>query len=106
MTLTLLESVIRKADNMVNRGKKRKKQPRPIVPREYGGKWITWNQDGSKILSSGETLKEARDAAIAAGEEDPVLEWVPPGLMIGLLGCPFQDKSIPESYFVPSLSFE
>jgi hypothetical protein len=66
-------------------GKKRiaRRKPRPIVPKQYGGKWITWNQKEDKILSSGLTLEEARNAAIAAGEDDPVLEWVPPGLLVG-----------------------
>ena len=59
------------------------KKPWPIVPKEYGGKWIAWSEDERKILGSGLTLEEARDTAIAAGEGDPVLEWVPPGPIIG-----------------------
>ena len=61
----------------------RPKKLRPLVPKEYQGKWITWNQKQSQILSSGDTLEQARDSAIVAGEPNPILEWVPPGLVIG-----------------------
>jgi hypothetical protein len=61
------------------------KKPRPIVPKEYGGKWVAWDRKMDNILTSGKTPAEVRNAAITAGEEDPVLEWIPPShaLIIG-----------------------
>jgi hypothetical protein len=50
----------------------------PLVPKEYGGKWIAWDYDGTRIVASGSTLKEARDAAREAGCGTPRFEKVPP----------------------------
>ena len=49
----------------------------PIVPLEYAGKWIAWNHEGTRIVASGRTFQEAKDAAAAAGETDPVLGKAP-----------------------------
>jgi hypothetical protein len=43
----------------------------PIVPREYGGKWIAWDRDGTRILAAADDLKTAEEAARQAGEERP-----------------------------------
>lgn len=51
---------------------------RPVVPREFAGKWIAWNRKGTAIVASGKTLIEARDGARAAGERAPGFEWIPP----------------------------
>ena len=50
----------------------------PIVPKEYAGQWIAWNQDRTHIVASGATPREARDAAIKAGELNPILGKSPP----------------------------
>jgi hypothetical protein len=49
----------------------------PIVPKEYSGKWIAWNFHRTRILASGRTAQEARDAALKAGEPKPILSKVP-----------------------------
>ncbi len=49
----------------------------PLVPIEYCGKWIAWNHDQTKIVGSGHTLSEARDAALKAGESRPYLTKAP-----------------------------
>lgn len=49
----------------------------PIVSKEYAGKWIAWDFQRTRILASGHTAREARDAAIKAGEPKPVLSKVP-----------------------------
>ena len=49
----------------------------PLVPLEYGGKWIAWDHDRTKIVGSGQTLFEARDAANKAGEARPFLTKAP-----------------------------
>jgi hypothetical protein len=45
----------------------------PIVSREYAGKWIAWDHGMTRIVASGATPREARDAAIKAGEPRPIL---------------------------------
>jgi hypothetical protein len=49
----------------------------PLVPKEYGGKWIAWDYEGTRIVASGTTLKEAREAARDAGCRNPRFEKVP-----------------------------
>lgn len=49
----------------------------PLVPLEYCGKWIAWDHDRTKIVGSGQTLSEARDAANHAGEARPFLTKAP-----------------------------
>src|SRR3989442_1018974 len=60
------------------RKQRRPKKSPPIVPREYGGKWVAWDRKMDQILSTGKTPAEVRNVAISAGEDDPVLEWIPP----------------------------
>ena len=47
------------------------------VPREYGGKWIAWNHEGTRILAAADDLGAAELAARQAGEIRPRLERVP-----------------------------
>ena len=49
----------------------------PIVPLEYAGLWIAWNHEDTRIIASGRTFQEAKDAALAAGEADPILGKAP-----------------------------
>jgi hypothetical protein len=51
--------------------------PTRVVPKEYGGRWIAWNFEGTKILASEATMAEAKRAAEATGEARPVLAKVP-----------------------------
>jgi hypothetical protein len=53
------------------------REPETVGP-QYSGKWIAWDDDAAKIVASGETLEEARQRAVAAGIEQPGLEFVPP----------------------------
>jgi hypothetical protein len=55
----------------------------PTVPKEYAGKWIVWDFDRTKIIASGNTLKEAEQAAAKTCEERPVFSKVPKGRLIG-----------------------
>jgi hypothetical protein len=48
------------------------------VGAEYGGKWIAWDDDGLKIVASGESLEEVRERALTGGVRLPALEFVPP----------------------------
>ena len=45
----------------------------PTVPIEYAGKWIAWDHGMTRIVASGATPREVRDAAIKAGEPRPIL---------------------------------
>lgn len=58
----------------------------PTVPREYAGKWIAWDHEMTRVVASGKTPREARDAAIKAGEARPILGKSPPAdvRMIGV----------------------
>jgi hypothetical protein len=49
----------------------------PIVPREYGGKWIAWNHAGTRILAAADDITSAEQAARQTGEDRPRLEKVP-----------------------------
>ncbi|MBI3467442.1 MAG: hypothetical protein HY000_30910 [Planctomycetes bacterium] len=51
---------------------------RPVVPREYAGKWIAWSRDGLRIVASGDSLQAVQRAAAATDEQDVGYEWVPP----------------------------
>jgi hypothetical protein len=53
------------------------KQPPPIVPKKYAGKWIAWDFAQTKIIASARSYEEASTAAKATGETQPVLEKVP-----------------------------
>ena len=50
---------------------------RPRVPSRYCGQWIAWNREQTQIVASGPTLSAAREAAIAAGELQPILTKAP-----------------------------
>jgi hypothetical protein len=62
---------------MSTRANERRSKEPPIVPIKYAGQWIAWNGQQTRIIASGSTWQEARQAAIAAGEPDPVLDKVP-----------------------------
>ena len=49
----------------------------PMVPQECGGKWIAWNYARTKILATGRTFAEAKQAAESLGESKPVLAKAP-----------------------------
>lgn len=49
----------------------------PIVPIEYAGQWIAWNEDHTKIVASGKTLREADENAIATEEKHLWFEKIP-----------------------------
>ncbi len=50
---------------------------RPSVPKEFGGKWIAWNSDATRIIASADTLKNCAASAAKAGESDAQFEKVP-----------------------------
>lgn len=39
----------------------------PVVPQEYGGKWIAWNFQRTRILASGRTFAEPKRGASLVG---------------------------------------
>ena len=50
---------------------------RPSVPKEFGGKWIAWSADATRIIASGSTLADCAHAASRAGEANPQFERAP-----------------------------
>src|SRR5260370_41643486 len=74
----IMDRVKGKGINMNSDSKSSESQSKhPIVPIEYAGKWIAWNQEGTRIVASGQTLQEAIEAAAKAGESDPILGKAP-----------------------------
>lgn len=57
----------------------------PTVPEQHGGKWIAWNADGTRIIASGDDATQVRADAIATGEQEPILEKVPPSRSLSLV---------------------
>jgi hypothetical protein len=56
-----------------------KARPRPIGSPTAGRPrrepdWVAWTHDGSRPLARASTFEEAREAARALGEPDPILE--------------------------------
>jgi Family of unknown function (DUF5678) len=51
--------------------------PSPTVPRKFAGQWIAWNRARTAIVASGRTFDDARRAAEAAGEAQPILAKAP-----------------------------
>lgn len=41
----------------------------PTVPLEYAGKWIAWSFDHTKIVASGDHLKDVHEQVKQAGED-------------------------------------
>jgi hypothetical protein len=39
--------------------------------------WLALSGDETRIVGKGQTMEEAMEAAIKAGEEDPVIVWAP-----------------------------
>lgn len=50
----------------------------PVVPIEYAGNWIAWNSERTKIVASGENLRQVEQEALTSGEPQPGFEWIPP----------------------------
>lgn len=54
---------------------------RPIVALDqYGGKWIAWNRQATRIIATGRTLDEVLRAVEETGEKSPSYEKVPKGM--------------------------
>jgi hypothetical protein len=49
----------------------------PAVLREYAEKWVAWSPDRMRFITLADTLDDVLAAAKAAGEADPLVEWVP-----------------------------
>lgn len=49
----------------------------PIVPLEFAGKWIAWNEDHTKIIASAKGLPEAHRKALVTGEKHFWMSKVP-----------------------------
>ena len=47
------------------------------VSPEYAGLWTVWNREQTRIIGSGHTFEEAKQAAAAAGEQAVILAKAP-----------------------------
>ena len=55
-----------------------KPDSRPPPPPECHGKLVAWSRDGSKVIASGDSFAEVKAKALAAGEQRPRYERIPP----------------------------
>ena len=53
-------------------------ESRPTPPLACHGKLVAWSHDGLKIIASGDSFPEVKAKAIAAGEQRPRYERIPP----------------------------
>lgn len=51
------------------------------IHKQYKGQWIALADDETTVISSGQTAKEALDAAREEGHDDPILTRVPSELV-------------------------
>ncbi len=54
-----------------------------LVPLEYAGQWLAWNEDCTEILAHGDSLSEVHDQAVQFGCLRPVLQKIPRGPFVG-----------------------
>ena len=47
-----------------------------LIPAEYAGQWIAWNDDRSEIVANGEDLNDVRQRAVQLGCACPVLQKI------------------------------
>ncbi len=47
------------------------------APCELRGKWVAWDRDQTRIVASGDSFEEAKEAAGAAGESEVLMGRVP-----------------------------
>jgi hypothetical protein len=51
--------------------------PQAALRLEHAGQWVAWSEDFSRIIAAGGSREEVRAAAIVAGDELPLCEWIP-----------------------------
>jgi hypothetical protein len=49
----------------------------PIPPKELHGKLVAWDSAHRRIVAFGTTYREVKQAAHAAGEDNPIFEQIP-----------------------------
>lgn len=49
----------------------------PVVPKEFAGRWIAWDREQTRIVATGRTFAEAKQAADEVGESEPLLAKAP-----------------------------
>jgi hypothetical protein len=52
--------------------------PEVIVRIDHAGEWVAWDRDMKRAVATGQDREAVRAAAIAAGVDRPICEWVPP----------------------------
>jgi hypothetical protein len=52
--------------------------PDAIVRLDHAGEWVAWDRDMERAVAAGSDREAVRAAAVAAGVERPICEWVPP----------------------------
>jgi hypothetical protein len=57
--------------------------------RDPASRWVVLNREQTKIIATGRTFEEAKQAAAAAGESSVLLAQMPPARGVGLRGRHF-----------------
>jgi hypothetical protein len=45
---------------------------------DHAGEWVAWDRDMKRAVATGLDPEAVHAAAVAAGVDHPILEWVPP----------------------------
>ncbi len=53
------------------------------VPAEYLGQWVAWDENRTKIIAHGETLKQVASLARRVGCKNPIMQKIPNGTFVG-----------------------
>ena len=57
---------------------------RTLIPAEYAGQWIAWNEDRTRIVANGTDYSEVYEQAVRGGCARPVLHKVARAPLVGL----------------------
>jgi hypothetical protein len=52
--------------------------PDALVRLDHAGEWVAWDRDLTRAVATGADMEAVRAAAVDAGVDRTVMEWVPP----------------------------
>lgn len=57
---------------------------RTLIPADYAGQWIAWNEDRSEIMAHGTDFTDVYQQAVNSGCERPVMHKIARAPFVGL----------------------
>ncbi len=52
--------------------------PDALIRLDHAGEWVAWDPEMTRAVATGADHDSVRAAAIAAGVDRPICEWIPP----------------------------